>query len=57
MSGSLADLRPDWTVSVFTARKLSAHSSNILMKMLRDASWFVWPQNSTPMADQRIPAR
>jgi len=30
-----AGLRPDLTASVFTTRKLSAQSSNILMKMLR----------------------
>jgi len=37
MSGSFAGLRPDLTASVFTTRKLSAQSSNILMKMLRGA--------------------
>jgi hypothetical protein len=35
MSGSFAGLRPDLTVNVFTIRRLSAQSSNILMKMLR----------------------
>ncbi len=34
MSGSFAGPRPPLTVSVFTERKLSAQSSNILMKKL-----------------------
>ena len=37
MSGSFAGLRPDLTASVFTTRKLSAQSNNILMKMQRGA--------------------
>jgi hypothetical protein len=37
MSGSFAGLRPGLTASVFTTRKLSAQSSNTLMKMPRGA--------------------
>ena len=35
MSGSFAGPRPALTASVFTARRLSALSSNTLMRMLR----------------------
>jgi hypothetical protein len=37
MSGSFAGLRTGLTASVFTTRRLSAQSSNTLMKMLRGA--------------------
>ena len=37
MSGSFAGPRPGLTASVFTTRKLSALSSNTLMRMLRGA--------------------
>jgi hypothetical protein len=37
MSGSFAGLRPGLTASVLTTRKLSAQSSNTLMKMLPGA--------------------
>jgi hypothetical protein len=57
MSGSFAGLRSGLTAGVLTTRELLAPSSNTLMKMLRGAPWWGWFQNSTPMADQRIPAQ